>query len=358
MSKKVLTSCLLVMLSVVLVLSGCSSKKEPKEALSSAAVKALEMNSYVLENQIKILDFSVEGAAEAESPEVGAVLSMLKNAEINIKQIFQKDPMQTEATLEVKLTGDMTTTIAVPLVITPEKLYVKVPSIPFLPMPESVTGKFLVLDMKELAEQSGEEFNPDLFNPEKSQKLGTELMGALFAEYESGAYFTNIDPKEASLPEGFKAKQVVQFAITNENVKEAVTILVNQALPKMLDILAKEEYRSMLQLTSEEIDQAKKELQEGNQDELGKALDEMKNNLQINKFTVDTAIDENNYPAYYNVQADVAVNDPETQENIKVAVQMTSRFTQINEKPAFEIGIPTDTLTLEQLQEEMGQYGY
>lgn len=358
MSKKLLTSCLLVMLSVVLVMSGCSSKKEPKEALSSAAVKALEMNSYVLENQIKILDFSVEGAAEAESPEVGAVLSMLKNAEINIKQIYQKDPMQTEATLEVKLTGDMTTTITIPLVITPEKLYVKVPSIPFLPMPESVTGKFLVLDMKELAEQSGEEFNPDLFNPEKSQKLGTELMGALFAEYESGAYFTNIDPKEASLPEGFKAKQVVQFAITNENVKEAVTILVNQALPKMLDILAKEEYRSMLQLTPEEIDQAKKELQEGNQDELGKALDEMKNNLQINKFTVDTAIDENNYPAYYNVQADVAVNDPETQENIKVAVQMTSRFTQINEKLAFEIGIPTDTLTLEQLQEEMGQYGY
>ncbi|MCK8490170.1 hypothetical protein M0651_23695 [Paenibacillus sp. MBLB2552] len=358
MSKKLLTSCLLVMLSVVLVLSGCSSKKEPKEALSSAAVKALEMNSYVLENQMKILDFSVEGTPEAESPEVGAVLSMLKNAEINIKQVYQKDPMQTEATLEVKLTGDMTTTITIPLVMTPEKLYVKVPSIPFLPMPESVTGKFLVLDMKELAEQSGEEFNPDLFNPEKSQKLGTELMGALFAEYESGAYFTNIDPKEASLPEGFKAKQVVQFAITNENVKEAVTILVNQALPKMLDILAKEEYRSMLQLTPEELEQAKKELQEGNQDELGKALDEMKNNLQINKFTVDTAIDENNYPAYYNVQADVAVNDPDTQTNIKVALQMTSRFTQINEKPAFEIGIPTDTLTMEQLQEEMGQFGY
>jgi hypothetical protein len=252
----------------------------------------------------------------------------------------------------------MTTTITIPLVMTAEKLYVKIPSIPFLPLPESVTGKFLVLDLKELAEQAGEEFNPDLFNPEKSQKLSMELMGALFAEYESGAYFSNIDPKEASLPAGFKAKQVVQFAITNDNVKEAVTILVNQALPKMLDILAKEEYRSMLQLTPEEIEQAKQELQEGNQDELGKALDEMKNHLQINKFTVDTAIDENNYPAYYNVQADVAVNDPDTQTNVKAAVQMTSHFTQINEKPAFEIGIPTDTLTLEELQEEMGQFGY
>ena len=291
MSRKWFTSMMLVMLSVVLVLSGCSSKKEPKEALSSAAMKALEMDSYVVENQIKILDFSVEGTEEAESAEVGAVFSMLKNAEINIKQIYQKEPMQTEATLEVKLTGDMTTTITIPLVMTAEKLYVKIPSIPFLPLPESVTGKFLVLDLKELAEQAGEEFNPDLFNPEKSQKLSMELMGALFAEYESGAYFSNIDPKEASLPEGLKAKQVVQFAITNDNVKEAVTILVNQALPKMLDILAKEEYRSMLQLTPEEIEQAKQELQEGNQDELGEALDEMKNHLQINKFTVDTAIE-------------------------------------------------------------------
>lgn len=358
MSRKWFTSMMLVMLSVVLVLSGCSSKKEPKEALSSAAVKALEMDSYVVENQIKILDFSVEGTEDTESAQVGAVLSMLKNAEINIKQIYQKEPMQTEATLEVKLTGDMTTTITIPLVMTSEKLYVKIPSIPFLPMPESVTGKFLVLDLKELAEQAGEEFNPDLFNPEKTQKLSTELMGALFAEYESGAYFSNIDPKEASLPEGFKAKQVVQFAITNDNVKEAVTILVNQALPKMLDILAKEEYRSMLQLTPEEIEQAKQELQEGNQDELGEALDEMKNHLQINKFTMDTAIDENNYPAYYNVQVDVAVNDPDTQTNVKAAVQMTSHFTQINEKPVFEIGIPSDTLTLEQLQEEMGQFGY
>lgn len=357
MSKKVLTSCLLVVLFVVLVLSGCSSKKAPKEALSSAAVKALEMNSYMLENQIKILDFSVE-AGEAESPQMGAVLSILKNAEINIKQVYQKDPMQTEATLEVKLTGDMTTTITIPLVMTPEKLFVKIPSIPFLPMPESVIGKFLTLDMKELAEQSGGEFNPDLFNSDKNQKLSMELMGALFAEYDSEAYFQNVDPQEASLPEDFKAKQVVRFAITNENVKEAVTILINQALPKMLDILAKEEYRSMHQLTPEEIEQTKKELQEGNQDELGKALDEMKNHLQINRFTVDTAIDKNNYPAYYNVQADVAVNDPETQENIKVAVQVTSRFTQINEKPVFEIGIPTDTLTLEQLQEEMGQFGY
>lgn len=358
MFRKWFTSIMLVMLSVVLVLSGCSSKKEPKEALSSAAQKALEMNSYVLENQIKVLDFSFEGADDVESAQVGAVLSMFKNAEINIKQIYQKDPFQTEATLEFKLAGDMTTTITIPVVMTTEKLYVKIPSIPFLPLPESVTGKFLVLDLKELAEQAGEEFNPDLFNPEKSQKLSAELMGALFNEYESDTYFSNIDPKEASLPEGIKAKQVVQFAITNENVKEAITILVNKVLPKMLDILAKEEYRSMLQLTSEEIEQLKKELQEGNQDELGKALDEMKNHLKINKFTVDTAIDENNYPAYYNVQADIAVNDPDAQTNVKVALQMTSHFTKINEKPAFEIGTPTDALTLEQLQEEMSQFGY
>ncbi|MGG6312900.1 hypothetical protein [Paenibacillus macerans] len=357
MSKRIWSSVLLVMLSVVLVLSGCSRTKEPKEALSGAAVKALEMKSYVLQNQIKILDLSVS-AGEAESPEVGAVLSMLKNAEINIRQIYQKDPMQAEATLEIKLTGDMATTLTIPFVMTPEKMYVKIPSIPFLPMPETAVGKFLVLDMKELAEQSGGEFNPDMFDSEKTQKLSAELMAALFAEYNSETYFKNLDPKEAALPEGFKAKQVVQFAITNDNVKDAATILINQALPKMLDIIGKEEYRSMLQLAPEDIEQVKKDLQSGSQDDLGKALDELKSHLQIHQFTVDTAIDDNNYPAYYDINANVEINDPDTQENVKLAVQMTSHFSQINEKPAFEIGIPTDTMTLDELQQEMSNFGY
>lgn len=357
MSRKFYVSALVLLMSVVLVLSGCNAKKEPKEALGSAAIQALKMDSYVLNNQIKILDLTFDGSS-SQAAEMGAVFSMLKNAEINVNQIYQKDPMQTEATLEVKLTGDMTTTITVPFVMTKEKMYVKIPSIPFLPMPENIVGKFLELDLKELAEQSGEDFNPDLFNTDKTQKLAGEISSAVLAEYDSAKYFKNVDPKEVDLPEGFNAKQVVQFSVNNDNVKEAITILINNALPKVLDIVGKEEYRAMFDLKPEDIEEAKKALKEGDQAELGKALDEMQKHLKVNKFVVNTAIDKKDYPSHTDMTMDLEINDPESQMKVKLALQAKSTFSKINEKAAFSIGIPKDTITLDQLEQEMGSMGY
>ncbi|MNN63575.1 hypothetical protein D3C81_1789610 [compost metagenome] len=114
----------------------------------------------------------------------------------------------------------------------------------------------------------------------------------------------------------------------------------------------------MLQLTSEDIEDLKKDLKEGDQAELGKALDELKNYLTINQFTVNSAIDSKNYPSYSEVNADVEVNDPESDVNVKLAFQVTSTFSKINEKPEFVIGIPTDTITMDELENEMGTLGY
>ena len=67
------------------------------------------------------------------------------------------------------LKGDMGMTFNIPMVMTAEKLYVKVPNIPFFPIPENVVGKFLELDLKELAEQEGTEWNPDAMDAAKTQ---------------------------------------------------------------------------------------------------------------------------------------------------------------------------------------------
>ncbi|USB33348.1 DUF6612 family protein [Paenibacillus sp. YPG26] len=353
--RKIMGLTLTLLLSVVLVLSGCSSKKDPKEALQGAAANALKMDSYVLKNEIKIKDLSVNMAQSNE--QVGSVVNMLKDAEININQIYQKAPMQTESTLEIKLKGDVATTITIPFVLTKEKMYVKIPKVPFFPIPDSIVGKFLVLDFKELAEQSGNEFNVNSLDPAKSQKLGLEIANAVFAEYDSAKYFKDVDSKDAALPEGFNAKQVVQFNITNDNVKEAVTIFVNKALPKILDIISKDEYRELLQLTKEEIDQAKKDIQSGSQAELNKAIDDMKNHLKINQFTVNTAIDKNDFPAYQNLNTNLEINNPDTKDNVKVAVEAKSTFTKINEKQNFVIGIPTDVITMDELQQQFGAAG-
>lgn len=355
MSRKLFMSVIILLMSVTLILTGCGAKKEPKEALKGAAIAALKMDSYVSESQIKLTDLTIDTSS---SPELGAVYSMLKDAELNLTQVYQRDPMQTEASLEVKLKGDFSTTITLQFVMTKDKVYVKIPSIPFLPLPENVTGKFLEFDLKELAESSSEDFNPDLLDTDKTQKLVAEIANAVLAEYDSEKFIKDVDPKDLTLPEGFKAKQVVQFYITNDTLKEAISILIKEALPKALDIAAKDEYREMLQLTPQEIEDAKKELGELNEEEFQKDLDEMQKFLKINEFTINTAIDKDNYPSYQEMNMDVEFNDPDTQEKIKLAMQMISKFTSINQAPKFEIGIPQDTITMEQFQQEMNSFGY
>ncbi len=123
MSRKFFMSALILLMSVTLILSGCGTKKEPKEALKSAAVTALKMDSYVSESQIKLTDLTFDSSS---SPEMGAVYSMLKDAELTLTQVYQKDPMQTEASLEVKLTGDFSTTITLQFVMTKDKVYIKI----------------------------------------------------------------------------------------------------------------------------------------------------------------------------------------------------------------------------------------
>lgn len=355
MSRRFLLSALILLMSVTLVLTGCGAKKAPKEALQSAAATALKMDSYVSESQIKITDLKLDVSS---SPEMGAVYSMLKDAELNLTQVYQKDPMQTEASLEVKLTGDFSTTITLQFVMTKDKVYVKIPSIPFLPLPETAVGKFLEFDLKELAESSGEEFNPDLLDTDKTQKMVAEIANAILSEYDSEKFMKDVNPKDIELPEGFKAKQVIQFYVTNDTAKEAITILLNEALPKVLDIVAKDEYRQMLQLTPEDIEEAKKEFGEINQDEFQKDLDEMQKYLKINTFNVNTAIDKDNYPSYQEMNMDLEFSDPDTADKVKLGLQMKSRFTSINEKPKFNIGIPKDTITMDDFEQEMNSFGY
>ncbi|MBJ8193143.1 hypothetical protein JDS79_41115, partial [Bacillus cereus] len=84
---------------------------------------------------------------------------------------------------------------------------------------------------------------------------------AIMNEYDQATYFFDIDPKDAKLPQGVEAKQVVQFKITNDNVKQATNTFITKALPKVLDVMSKDEYAGMLQVKKEELAEAKKELQ-------------------------------------------------------------------------------------------------
>lgn len=357
MFKKYITLPLIMLLSAALVMTGCNTKKEPKEALTGSAIEVMKLDSYMVTNQLKIVDLKVN-VPEEQQAMLGQTVSMLKNAEITVKQVFQREPMQTEAVLEFKVkSNDMEMNYKVPFIFANDIVYVKVPEIPFYPIPDTIVGKFIKIDLKELAEASGEDINLDVFKSDNLQKLIAEVSGEILNQYDEAKYFKNVDDSEVTLPEGFKAKQVVQFNITNDNVKEAIEILITKGLPKALDILNKEEYRKMLNLTTEQIENGKKKLAEASQTEIQNGLAEMQEAIKINKLSVNTAIDKKNYPSYQETNFDLEIGDIPNNQTVQIIAKATTTMSKINEKVEFEYGIPTDVITIQELQEMFGS-GY
>lgn len=194
----------------------------------------------------------------------------------------------------------------------------------------------------------------------KMQKLSNEVVSTLLAEYDEEKYFTDIKPKDAALPEDVKAKQVVQFQVTNDNVKEALTILVNNALPKIIDIVGKEEYKTMLQIDEADLAKAKEELQSSEtRAEVDKGLADLNKYLTINQFKLDTAIDKDSFPVYQNLLMDIIVKDPEQGTNVSLSLTGSNQYSKVNEKQTFTIGIPQgdDVVTMEELQQQFGGMG-
>lgn len=360
MIKKWGLSAAALLLTAAVILPGCGSKQEaPKEAVKSAASKMTTMSSYEMKSKFTINDLTIE-TTEAEDAMTSQVLSMLKNADITIDGVYQAEPMQTELTMVLNLKGDMSMSFNVPMVMTTEKLYVKIPSIPFLPLPESITQKFVEIDLKQLAEQEGTEFNPSTMDTQKMQKLSNEVVDAVLAEYDEEKYFNDIDPKDANLPLGLDAKQVVQFQVTNDNVKEAISILVNNALPKIIDIVSKEEYKDMLQISDTDLANAKEEITSGEtKAELDKSLADLDKYLTVNQFYYNTAINKDGFPVYQDLLMDIKVSDPEEGTNVGFSVNGTGQYSKINEKAEFKIGIPQgdDVITMDELEEQFGSVG-
>lgn len=358
MIKKWGLSAAALLLTAAVILPGCASKEQaPKEALKSAATKAMTMTSYEMQSKLTVNNLTIDAPAGENDGTTGMVLNMLKNADISVNGVYQADPRQTELTLVLNLKGDMAMTFNIPMVMTGETLYVKIPSIPLLPLPETIVGKFLKMDLKDLAEQEGVEFNPDTLDTKKAQDLTNEVLSTLLGEYDEETYFSDVKLGDAALPEGVEANQVVRFEVTNNNVKEAITILVNNALPKIIDILSKEEYKEMLQIDEADLAKAKEELQSSEtRAEFDKSLADLGNYLTVNKFQLNTAVNKDDFPVYQDLLMDIVVKDPEQGQNVSLSLTGSNQYSKINEKQTFTIGIPEgeNVITMEELQQQFG----
>ncbi|WP_200966915.1 hypothetical protein [Insulibacter thermoxylanivorax] len=344
--RKTLTFATAVLLILGLFLAGCgnqaANQKTAQEILTEAFKKSAEVTSSKYEGSMK-LNLQLPDSA-LDSPEAAMVLNMLNSAELTFRGTSQIDPMMAELFLTARITGDTEIAINMSMLITEEKMWIKIPNTPFLPLPDELVDKYVELDFAELGAMAGEEFTFDPEQQARYQQLGSEIAEIFFGAFEDDQFFTAVSKEDAGLPSDVDADQVVKFELTNENLRPFFEAVI-EVLPGMLDKLAEIDEFDLAQA---EIDDLKAQL-EADKDEIFADWDQVEETLNINDLTVITAVNKEGFVTYTDVKANIDITADGETGTFGFDIKM--KQSEINKNPSFEISEPSadDVIPLEDL---------
>ncbi|WP_027092841.1 hypothetical protein [Cohnella thermotolerans] len=334
---KSVVAVLSLFLSLALILAGCSESKSPKDSLQAALEKSADMKSYGLSGSLKIQDLKLPEEVLQEEGAAGAI-GMLQNAELSWTGAYRADPMLIELKLKISVSGDLAMSFQVPMIMNQEKMWIQVPNIPMLGLPEDVTGKFVEFDLKKLAEEQGTEW-PSTIDIGSSVKLTNDVYGIAFKHLDEKTYLSEPKAKDAGIPEDKKLKRVVQLHVTRDQVEPFVNTLIKDIAPEVIDLLANnEEYRNLLQVKPEDLDEAKKQLSETKDQEIKDALAEFNKTVKSMDAVVNFGIDDQGYASYSDITLKGEIED--NGQSGSGTIKVVSELTDINGDVKFEFGEP------------------
>lgn len=342
-----------IMLALSVVLGACGKKeseKSAKESLQEAFSQTTSLKSYNFSGSMKFEDFQMTVSEDQAS--VDMVANLLKNAEISWTGGYRLDPMMMEVNLKVDLKGDMAISFTLPVIMTETKTWIKVPNIPMLPLPQELVGKYLELDMNQLAEMAGEEM-PQA-DVALMQKFGNDVMGIIFKHVDESQYLTDVKVKDSGLPSDLDLKKVIKLSIDQPKLEPFLKSVIEKIAPEILDLIASNaEYMKTMQLTNEDIDEAKAELANA-QGELSTAMEEMKSVVKTLDIVSNIGLDKDNYPVYTDMSMKLA-GDMDG-EKVSYAAKVVSQLSNVNKDVKFDVGEPKaeDIIPFEKLMEDYG----
>ncbi|MFC5529786.1 hypothetical protein [Cohnella yongneupensis] len=341
-----------LLLAIAVVLSGCNSKdKAPKDALQASLSTTSELDSYTFKGSLKFEDFDLNLAEMTE--EDTTAMNMFKNAEVSWTGAYQKDPMLVEVTLKLELKGDLAINFSVPIIASEKKVWVKVPNIAMLPIPEELVGKFLELDLDRLSEEAGQEI--PTIDPKQSQKFVQDLVDIVFKHLDEKDFLANVKAKDAGIPDDVDVKQVVQIHVEKSQIESLLSTIVEKIAPDVLDLIAgNKDYLDMTGLTKEDIDSAKDSLKDTNSSDISDGIDEMNKVLKKLDIESNIGIDKKDNPVYTDATIKAAFD---TEGNAgSFAIKVVSQLGDLNKKVDFEYGEPdaSDVIPFEEAFGELG----
>lgn len=337
--------------------AGCSKQLSAQETLAEAIEASMEVESARFASTLKI-GLDVPEELVRQNPDLAMALPVLNQSEWKLHGVIRQEPeMQAELIVEANLKGDFSINFTVPMFITEDRVWVKVPEIPMPAgfIPEEVAGKYILLDLRELQAMSGSEsaeFGPQSVDVETARKLVLELYGALSGSFDEETYFTKSEVKEGDLPEGADAETIVTFTVTEEQFDQAAAAFVERALPQMLDILSNAEYAEMLGVDPAKLEQTKKEVEDESRT-LQEDLAKLKEQFTVHELSLASAVNRDQLITYQKLALDMSVREEGRPHAVRVKLALDLVLSEINENPEFQYGRPADdqTVTLEQIQE-------
>lgn len=334
---------LLLAASIMAVIAGCSGGKPAKEAMLEALNNNAEADSYHIFMDIDFdqLDWTPGASIQPNTLVAKAMLGMLKDATINIDGVYRKDPLRMDIDMAIVFPESMGgLQLNVPMIMTKEALYVKLPQIPLLQLPETITGQYLKLDLQQADSSAAA-------NPAAVRKLSREMTNLLIEALDDKTYFSEPKAADSGLSEDVKADRIVRLAVNADNYDKTVNTLVNDTLPKLIDVLlANEDELPILKLEKAEVEKLKTDMDATKT----KTLDVLSNNIKLDMLQVTGAI-QDGYLTNEIIDLAVKASDSKSGQQLNVDAQMKVSYSEINQKPEFKNELPAETITLEQLKQ-------
>ena|GEM_PF-188517 len=342
-----------LMVSLMLVVSGCSSSETAQESLQKAFTKSADIRSYELSGSVKLQDLNLPPEVLQEEGAAGA-LGLLKNTELSWTGAYRADPMLMELSLKIATGGDLAMSFQIPIVMNSEKMWIKIPNIPMLGLPEDLVGKFVELDLKKLAEQQGTEWLAPSPDPDTAVKLLNDIYGIVFKHIDEKQILSEPKPEDVGIPKDM-AKRVVQLHVTKEQIEPFLNTLVRDIAPEVIELLSQhEEYRKMLQLEPKDLDEAKRQLSETKDQDIKDAMTEFNKSVKDLEVTANVGIDKDGYASYDDLTVKVGIEDDG--QSGSGAIKIVSGMSNINGSVHFENGEPKadQIIPMDELQSTLG----
>lgn len=311
----------------------------------------------VYENEFALDSYSFDGdfnfglsLPEAlQTPEMEMFTDMLADVQVEMAGSYVKDPMRLEANMKLTLSGEVDVTMNMPMIMTEEKMWFKLPQIPMAPLPEELDGKFIEIDLAELEEMEGQPAGS--LDYDLQMELASAINNLFVEQFGPDFYqFTKADALQ--IPDDIDVQKVVKFELTNETLQPFVEKMMAGFLPEFFEVMQDPKYAEALGMTAEELEEAKEGIALINEN-LDEIIQSINDTVTVNKLDQHIVINENDFIAYDVMNMDLDFTAEEGVFGLKMGSKM--KKSNINEDIEFTMEIPNadEVITMEELEDLM-----